>query len=100
MDQKIVVKQFEALGNITRLAICQLLVKAGQDGLNVNEINKVVSIPPSTLSHHLARLVNSGLASQKREGRNLMYRSEALTIDKLVLYLADNCCGDESEIWG
>jgi ArsR family transcriptional regulator len=100
MDQKIVVKQFEALGNNTRLAICQLLVKAGENGLNVNEINQVVSVPPSTLSHHLAKLVNSGLASQQREGRTLVCRAEARAMDKLVLYLADNCCGDDSEIWG
>jgi ArsR family transcriptional regulator, arsenate/arsenite/antimonite-responsive transcriptional repressor len=100
MDRKNAVKQFEALGNITRLAICELLVNAGEGGLNVNKINEIISIPPSTLSHHLAKLVNSGLANQQRKGRTLVYRAEPGAMDQLVLYLADNCCSEDSEIWG
>jgi len=100
MDVHEASKQLEALGNSTRIAICQLLVKAGENGINVGEINKVLTIPPSTLSHHLAKLVNVGLVSQRRKGRELVCQHEAGAMDELVLYLADNCCGDDSEIWG
>ncbi|MCW8926429.1 MAG: metalloregulator ArsR/SmtB family transcription factor, partial [Xanthomonadales bacterium] len=93
-------KQLEALGNPTRLAICQLLVKAGRNGVNVGEINEVLTIPPSTLSHHIAKLVNAGLVSQRRKGRELICHPEPGAMDELVLYLADNCCGEDSEIWG
>ncbi len=44
----------EKLGNPTRLEVFRLLVKAGPDGLAVGEIQEHLSIPPSTLSHHLA----------------------------------------------
>lgn len=100
MDAQNAAKQLEALGNPTRLTICQILVNSGRRGINVGKINQVLSIPPSTLSHHLAKLVNAGLVRQQREGRELRCRSEPGAMDALVLYLADKCCGDDSEIWG
>lgn len=100
MDKNDAAKQLEAMGNITRIAIIQLLVKSGGNGINVGKISKVLSIPPSTLSHHLAKLVNTGLVSQQRKGRELVCRVEPDAMDGLVMYLADNCCGEDSEIWG
>lgn len=99
MQQNTVANQLEAMGNLTRLAIYQQLVKAGDRGIQVGEIKQVIGIPASTLSHHLAKLVNSGLVNQKREGRALICRRDSEAMDALVMYLADNCCGDESGIW-
>ena len=100
MDKNDAAKQLEAMGNTTRLSIIQHLVKSGGNGINVSNINKILSIPPSTLSHHLAKLVNVGLVSQQRKGRELVCRTEPDAMDRLVMYLADNCCGDDSGIWG
>lgn len=100
MEQEVAVKQLEALGNGTRLAICQLLVESGSNGINVGKINDILDVPPSTLSHHLAKLVNAGLVTQQRAGRQLFCRAVVGAMDDLVLYLADHCCGEDSEIWG
>ena len=51
----------EKLGNPTRLEIFRLLVKAGDGGLAVGEVQEHLGVPASTLSHHMAHLVNVGL---------------------------------------
>ena len=91
--------QLGALGNTTRLAIYEQLVRVGINGLKVGEIKEIINTPSSTLSHHLARLINSGLVTQERIGRSLVCRAETETMDSMVMYLANNCCGDDSEIW-
>lgn len=100
MQQDNIAGQLEALGNPTRLAVYEQLVQAGKNGLKVGEINKIINVPPSTLSHHLACLVHSGLATQERFGRSLVCRSDTETMDALFMYLANHCCGDDSKIWG
>lgn len=99
MKQQTVANQLEAMGNPTRLAIYQQLVKAGDEGIKVGEIREIIDIPASTLSHHLTKLINSGLVNQSREGRALICRAEVEVMDALVMYLANNCCGDDSGIW-
>ena len=91
--------QLEALGNSTRLAVYERLVKAGKNGLKVGEIKEIIDIPSSTLSHHLVRLIHSGLVTRERIGRSLVCRAETETMDSMVMYLANNCCSDDSEIW-
>ena len=54
-------KCLEKLGNPTRLEIVRLLVRAGEEGLSVGEIQEHLDIPASTLSHHVAHLANAGL---------------------------------------
>ena len=56
-----------ALGTETRLRIVRLLLSAHPEGLVVGEIGSELSIPPSTLSHHLDKLKNEGLVSVRRE---------------------------------
>lgn len=62
------------LGHPHRLQIFDLLVKAGGAGCRVGDIQQALSLPKSTLSHHLANLVAIGLVSQTREGRVLRCR--------------------------
>lgn len=100
MQQDDIAKQLESLGNPTRLAVYEQLVQAGKNGLKVGEINEIIDIPPSTLSHHLACLVNSGLATRERFGRSLVCKADTETMDALFMYLANHCCGDDSKIWG
>ena len=47
------VDQFSALGQPGRLKIFRLLVRAGPQGLCVEDIKRRVPMPGSTLSHHL-----------------------------------------------
>ena len=57
------------LGHPHRLQAFQLLVRAGETGMAVGEIERELAIPRSTLAHHLASLVGAGLVTQTREGR-------------------------------
>ena len=80
------------LGNPTRLRIVRELVRAGNSGMAVGEIRKQLSIPNSTLSHHLNHLKNVGLVKQKRESTVLRCFVAYQTIDAIVKFLTEECC--------
>jgi DNA-binding transcriptional ArsR family regulator len=86
--------RLEALGNMTRLAIFRLLVRAGDGGLAVGDIQRRLAVPASTLSHHLQRLTHVGLMSQERRGRVLVCRADFAAMDGVVAYLTEECCSD------
>jgi DNA-binding transcriptional ArsR family regulator len=88
-------KQLEALGNQTRLAIYRSLVQAGTKGCPVGDIRDELDIPASTLSHHIAKLVNTGLVTQERDSRNLLCRADYENMDSLMAFLVQNCCNEE-----
>jgi DNA-binding transcriptional ArsR family regulator len=100
MDIESAAEQLEALGNSTRLAIFIELVRAGEEGVQVGEIREKLDIPASTLSHHITKLVHSGLMTQQRLGRSLVCRAAFKAMDSLIMFLANNCCAEDSEIWG
>ncbi len=82
----------EKLGNSTRLEVFRLLVRAGEDGLPVGEIQEHLAIPASTLSHHLAHLVSAGLVHQEREGRVLRCRPDYRLMEQVIGFLTEECC--------
>jgi DNA-binding transcriptional ArsR family regulator len=92
MDTEIAASGLEALGSPTRLEIFRLLVRAGHGGAAVGAIQAKLKVPPSTLSHHIARLVKAGLVTQERQSRSLICRAEYAHMDALVAYLLHNCC--------
>ena len=86
--------RLEALGNPTRLAVFRLLVRAGDDGLAVGQLQKRLKIAASTLSHHLRALITVDLVSQERQGTTLMCRANYQIMGALVSFLVDECCVD------
>jgi len=80
------------LGHATRLRIFRLLVRSGGKPLAVGEIQSELGIPPSTLSHHISRLVWAGLVEQEREGRVLRCRPSFARLNALVEFLYNECC--------
>jgi len=100
MDIQSAAEKLEALGNTTRLAIFVELVQAGEEGIQVGEIREKLDIPPSTLSHHITKLVHAGLMTQQRVSRSLVCRAAFDSMDSLIMFLANNCCAEDSEIWG
>jgi len=95
MNLEIAAKQLEALGNLTRLTIYRSLVQAGSEGSSVGDIRQELDIPASTLSHHIAKLVNAGLLSQERDSRNLVCSVNHENMDELMSFLVQNCCNEE-----
>ena len=81
-----------ALGNVTRLRLYRLLVRAGTEGLNVGELQELLNVPASTLAHHLASLVRAGLVEQDRKGREVLSRVDYDAMEALVTFLTAECC--------
>jgi len=92
MDDPHATRALGALGNDKRLAIYRLLVRAGDGGLAVGDIQRALGIPASTLSHHVAWLGRAGLVAQERQGREIRCRADYATMRDLVGYLTDACC--------
>ena len=94
MDIEIASRQLEALGNRTRLGIYRALVRAGSAGLPVGRLQECMGVALSTLSHHLKRLIATGLVTQERQGNTLICRAHYPAMNALIGYLADECCAD------
>ena len=83
---------FSAMGTGPRLRIMRVLLSAHPDGMVVNEIGTELSIPASTLSHHLEKLKNEGLVKVRREGTYLWYSANADALNELLGFLYAECC--------
>jgi DNA-binding transcriptional ArsR family regulator len=84
------------IGNPTRLKIVRLLVRAGDDGLAVGQIQKQLNIPGSTLTHHIAHLKSAGVIRQRRQQATLICTIEFDLLRGLVDYLTAECCADQA----
>ena len=94
MKIEIVAVQLEALGNPKRLQLYRILVRAGGEGLPVGSIQEKLGIAASTLSHHLRRLLDTGLVTQERQATTLICRAHYPAMQSLIGFLADECCAD------
>jgi DNA-binding transcriptional ArsR family regulator len=81
-----------ALGHDTRLTIFRLLVRAGNDGLNIGEIGQHLEMAASTLAYHLKTLVDAGLVTQERQGRQIVNRVDYDVMHQTVSFLTSECC--------
>ena len=78
------------LGNQTRLRVVHMLVRAGEHGLAVGELQRSLGVPGSTLSHHLGHLRSVGLVAQTREGTSLRCRMDYAKLDAVVEIAVDD----------
>src|SRR4051812_32703222 len=81
-----------AMGTEPRLRIMQLLLSAHPDGLVVGDIQSELSIPNSTLSHHLEKLKNEGLVKVRRDSTFLWYTANTAALQELLGFLYAECC--------
>ena len=94
MELEQAAKQLEALGNPTRLQVYRTLVKAGDAGLPVGRLQERIGIAASTLSHHLHRLILTGLVTQERQATTLICRANYPVMDQLLGFLSEECCAE------
>lgn len=92
MDISDAAKSLSALGHEARLSVFRLLIRAGDDGLNVGDIGRRLEIPASTLAHHLSALVDAGLVRQGRQGREIRNYANYDGMNDLIAYLTEECC--------
>ncbi|GAB2204035.1 helix-turn-helix domain-containing protein [Roseibium sp. ROS1] len=95
MDLEIAAQGFAALGSEARLQVVLTLVKAGQGGLTVGDIQTRTGMPASTLAHHLKFLASAGLVSQEKDGRSVINRAAYGHLENLAGYILKECCVDE-----
>jgi ArsR family transcriptional regulator, arsenate/arsenite/antimonite-responsive transcriptional repressor len=81
-----------AMGTEPRLRIVRLLLSAHPVGMIVSDIQSELSIPPSTLSHHLEKLRNEDLIRVRREGTFLWYSANEEALQDLLGFLYAECC--------
>ncbi len=93
MEKSAVLLALAALSQETRLDIFRLLVQAGPNGLPAGQIGEQLGLPSATLAFHLKELKNARLATFTRNGRSLIYVAEYSTMNALLFYLTENCCG-------
>ncbi|PWC27953.1 ArsR/SmtB family transcription factor [Teichococcus aestuarii] len=96
MEPKQAVAALGALAHEHRLAAYRLLVEAGPEGLPAGVIAERLGTPSSTLTFHLQQLLQAGLVTQRRAGRQLLYAMAPASMNALVAYLTENCCGGEA----
>ena len=56
-----------------------------------------LSLAPNTLTFHFDRLRGAGLVTVRREGRSMIYAARFETMNALLGFLTDNCCGGAPE---
>jgi ArsR family transcriptional regulator len=96
MDTKNAISALAALAQESRLSVFRLLVEAGPAGMSPGVIAERLSLPGSSLSFHLKELTNADLITPKQEGRYVNYAANFPTMNSLIAYLTENCCGGAS----
>jgi len=93
METRNAVVALAALAQDSRLAVFRLLVQAGPAGMAAGKISEAAGISPSSLSFHLKELTHSHMAVSRHEGRFVIYQANFTTMNALLGFLTENCCG-------
>jgi ArsR family transcriptional regulator len=93
MEKTDAVAALAALAQDNRLDVFRLLVQAGPDGMSAGAIAEALDLPPNTLTFHFDRLRMAGLATVRRDGRSMIYAAQFETMNSLLGFLTENCCG-------
>lgn len=93
METKQVLAALAALAQESRLAVFRLLIQVGPEGMAATKIAEHLDIAPSSLSFHLKELAHAGLLAAEQDGRFIIYSADVKTMNELVGFLTENCCG-------
>src|SRR5687767_4717014 len=92
MDIEKTARCLAELGNVARLRLFALLVRAGRDGLTISELRDALCMPASTLAHHLRGMVEGGLVTRERQGREVRCRPDFDLINAAWTFFRTECC--------
>jgi DNA-binding transcriptional ArsR family regulator len=93
MDASRTIVALAALAHETRLKVFRLLVECGPEGFPAGVIAERLGLPPSSLTFHLQQLAHAGLITQRRMSRQIICCADFATMNGLIAYLTENCCG-------
>ncbi|MBD9446687.1 MULTISPECIES: metalloregulator ArsR/SmtB family transcription factor [unclassified Rhizobium] len=98
MEERQALSSFAALSQETRLAIVRALVIAGPEGMAAGAIAERMGVSATNVSFHLKELERSGLISQRRESRSIIYSANYDALADLVKFLMEDCCAGHPAI--
>jgi DNA-binding transcriptional ArsR family regulator len=93
MELNQAVKSLAALAQESRLAVYKMLVQAGPAGMTAGRISEQLGISASALSFHMKELTHASLVTSRQEGRYVIYSAQIASMNDLLTYLTENCCG-------
>src|SRR5216684_3339913 len=97
MEKSEAVTALAALAQDNRLDVFRLLVPAGPEGMPAGDVADALGLAPNTLTFHFDRLRVAGLVTVRRQGRSMIYAARFETMNALIGYLTENCCGGAPE---
>lgn len=83
---------FSALGHPVRLQLYRLLIRANPKGARVSDIGAHLGINGATLTHHLSTLVQAGLVTQEKRGREIINRADMGAMQQISDFMTAECC--------
>ncbi|MGF0520482.1 ArsR/SmtB family transcription factor [Agrobacterium pusense] len=98
MDERQALLSFSPLSQETRLSIVRALIIAGPEGLPADVIAERMGVSATNVSFHLKELERSGLISQRRLSRSILYSANYDTLAGLVTFLMEDCCAGHPAI--
>src|SRR5579872_2902032 len=96
MEKTDAVTALAALAQDNRLDVFRQLVQAGPEGMPAGAVAEALDLAPNTLTFHFDRLRTAGLVTVRREGRSMIYAAQFETMNALLGFLTENCCGGVS----
>lgn len=75
---------FHALSDLVRLAIVALL---SHQGRCASELERTLDVTKSRLSFHMKALKESGLVTERRDGRWVYYALDPTTLEEVMAYI-------------
>jgi DNA-binding transcriptional ArsR family regulator len=97
MEKTDAVAALAALAQDNRLDVFRLLVQAGPEGMPAGAVAAALKLAPNTLTFHFDRLRQAGLVTVRRDGRSMIYAARFETMNNLLGFLTENCCGGAPE---
>jgi DNA-binding transcriptional ArsR family regulator len=97
MEKTGAVAVLAALAQDNRLDVFRLLVQAGPEGMPAGAVAEALGLAPNTLTFHFDRLRQAGLVAVQRDGRSMIYTARFETMNALLSFLTENCCGGVPE---
>lgn len=92
--EDVMAQRLASLGAPVRLRMIRVLVRAGDEGIAIGELQHKLGLAASTHAHHLAVLVKAGLVLQERRGREVICTAAFDVLRSVGVYLTDQCCAD------
>jgi len=98
MNWTVAAEGFSAMGSGARLQVLRALVRAGEAGLTVGDIQARTGMAPSTLAHHLKALAAGGVVEQEKQGRTVINRASYDRLAALAQFILCECCADRDMV--